>query len=90
MVTLLKNASIWTGNGNVLVGYDIKFENGLIVEIAPNIGPVPGVTFILNGAYVTPGLIDIHSHIGIDSFPEDVIVNNNGISSNKHFQLIKT
>ncbi len=59
--------------GNVLLfeknGFavrDIRMEEGKIVEIAPSIPPREGETcYDASGKYVTPGLIDAHSHICI-------------------------
>ena len=59
--------------GNVLLfeenGFavrDIRVEEGKIVEIAPSIPPREGETcYDASGKYVTPGLIDAHSHICI-------------------------
>lgn len=60
-------------NGNVLlfeqggfVPMDIRVEGGTIKEIAPKLTAAPGEEcFDAAGRYVTPGLIDAHSHICI-------------------------
>lgn len=60
-------------NGNVLlfeeggfVARDIRVENGTIALIAPQIQPEDGEKcFDAAGKFVTPGLIDAHSHICI-------------------------
>jgi len=69
---LIQNATVWTGLGNVLVGYDILMENGKFVNIGRNLPP-PGNGAIYNVglAYVTPGIVDMHSHLGVYGAPED-------------------
>lgn len=60
-------------NGNVLlfeeggfVARDIRVEGSVITEIAPRLEPKEGeVCYNAAGRYVTPGLIDAHSHICI-------------------------
>ncbi|KAJ3568395.1 hypothetical protein NP233_g5740 [Leucocoprinus birnbaumii] len=75
--TLIRNATIWTGrvNGLEVVKGDILVDQGLIQAIG-DIEPAylnsfAGlVTVDANGAWVTPGIIDMHSHIGVGSLPE--------------------
>jgi imidazolonepropionase-like amidohydrolase len=41
--------------------------------------PPQGAEIIdLAGAFVTPGLVDMHSHVGVYSFPQDVHANEDG------------
>ncbi|KAI0050216.1 hypothetical protein FA95DRAFT_1640562 [Auriscalpium vulgare] len=74
--TLIKNATIWTGreNGTEILFGDVLLEKGLV----KGVGYVPRtlteglkeLTVVdAEGAWVTPGLIDFHSHIGIYSLP---------------------
>ncbi|KAI6132248.1 hypothetical protein EDD16DRAFT_1775935 [Pisolithus croceorrhizus] len=73
--TLIKNARIWTGaeNGTKIIQGDLLLHKGLIKAV----GNVP-LHFLENlqlevidahGAWVTPGLVDLHSHLGVDSAP---------------------
>ncbi|KAH9930391.1 carbohydrate esterase family 9 protein [Amylocystis lapponica] len=76
--TLLKNAKIWTGqeNGTEVIHADILLDKGLI----KGIGHVSHATvkqykddlvvIDLKHAWVTPGIVDLHSHLGDDSSPE--------------------
>ncbi|EMD37373.1 hypothetical protein CERSUDRAFT_114046 [Gelatoporia subvermispora B] len=75
---LLKNARIWTGadNGTEVVHGDILLENGLIKQVG-HIGRSALaafkddlVTIDLKRAWVTPGIVDLHSHLGDASSPE--------------------
>lgn len=71
---LIKNVTIWTVNANdeELKGYDLLIEAGLITQIAQNIATPNGFGGQVvdgGGRYVTPGLVDMHSHVGVSSFP---------------------
>ncbi|KAI0832753.1 composite domain of metallo-dependent hydrolase [Trametes gibbosa] len=75
--TLLKNATLWTGarNGSEIVYGDILLDNGLV----RGIGYIPETLYAdrdgdvdivdAHGAWVTPGLVDIHTHLGLISAP---------------------
>jgi hypothetical protein len=75
---LLKHAKIWTGgkNGTEIVEGDILLDKGLIKAV----GYVPRSTlnafhkdlviFDAKDAWVTPGIVDMHSHIGNNAAPE--------------------
>ncbi|KAG8897875.1 hypothetical protein FRC00_003701, partial [Tulasnella sp. 408] len=75
---LIRNATIWTGrkDGTHVVRGDILLEGGLIKAV----GPIPKkllaqfgddlVQTDVNGAWVTPGIFDLHSHLGVGSVPE--------------------
>jgi hypothetical protein len=71
---LIQNARIWTGNknGTEVVHADILLDKGLIKSIghlrgfsiqhtAKNLSRVDA-----KGSWVTPGLVDLHSHLGVD------------------------
>lgn len=55
-----------------LIGYDVLVVNGIITQIGTNI-PVPagfnGKVVAGNGHYLTPGLVDMHSHVGVSNLP---------------------
>lgn len=66
---LIKGGVVWTGNG-YLEGYDILLEGGLITKIDQNIDvPQDASVIEANGRVVTPGIIDMHSHMGVKSWP---------------------
>ncbi len=67
---LLKNGTIWTATGQVFANHDILLENGKISQIGANIVSPGAQTFELNGKYVTPGIVDMHSHVGVYPYPE--------------------
>lgn len=63
--TLLTNVTIYDGEGGRIDGGAVLFRDGKIVEVAQSIAPADGVTVIDGtGKWVTPGVIDVHSHLG--------------------------
>ena len=75
--TLIQNAKIWTGwqNGTEVLRADIFLDKGIIKSIGHLRGPSIHQygkdleVFDAKGAWVTPGLVDIHSHLGVLSLP---------------------
>ena len=67
--TLIKNATILTGDGGKLENASLLMEDGRIVWIGD--GDVPGNAEEIDatGQWVTPGLIDVHSHLGVYPSP---------------------
>ncbi|KZT35524.1 hypothetical protein SISSUDRAFT_1064386 [Sistotremastrum suecicum HHB10207 ss-3] len=75
--TFIRNATIWTGgrDGTELVYGDVLLDGGIVKAL----GYIPdqmlkGVKGRVNtidayGSWVTPGLIDLHSHVGMLSAP---------------------
>ncbi|KAH9484599.1 hypothetical protein JR316_0004081 [Psilocybe cubensis] len=81
--TLLKNAKIWTGarNGTEVVFGDVLLDKGVIVAVGyipPNLLETTKIQNVgedirvldVGGKWITPGLVDLHSHIGVYSSPE--------------------
>lgn len=61
---ILKGARIISPADNLDDVLDIKIENGLIVNISPNIGGKYDNNYIeFSGKIITPGLIDMHCHL---------------------------
>jgi imidazolonepropionase-like amidohydrolase len=68
---LIKNGTLLTVTHGVIKSGDILVQNGKIVAIGPNLTAPAGVTVIdATGKFVTPGIVDAHSHIAIDSVNE--------------------
>lgn len=74
--TLLRNASVWTGDsaGYELRDVDILLDKGIIKFVGQgHQGLLHGysnlVTVDVGGKWVTPGIVDMHSHLGVDSLP---------------------
>jgi hypothetical protein len=71
--TLIKNAKIWTGqdNGMHVIQGDILLDQGMITEVG-RVSPKKHKDISVldaHGAWVTPGIVDIHSHLGVYSAP---------------------
>lgn len=74
---LLQDARIWTGreNGTEVVRGDLYLSKGIVKHVGSTDAAfweslTSDTTVIdLNGAWVTPGLVDAHSHIGIKPLP---------------------
>jgi hypothetical protein len=73
---LIRNAKIWTGRkeGKETVHGDILLDRGLVIGV----GKLSEVDYEglekptvvdAKGRWVTPGLVDLHSHIAVDSAP---------------------
>ncbi|WVQ81918.1 hypothetical protein IAT38_004045 [Cryptococcus sp. DSM 104549] len=74
----LKNGTVWTGEDDgqeVLKGASVFLENGVIRKIGSErdleelLKSKDHETVELNGAWVTPGIVDTHSHMGLDAAP---------------------
>jgi len=75
--TLIRHAHIWTGmqNGTEIIDGDILLENGLITAVGHvDESLIQTHKFLevidVHSAWVTPGIVDMHSHMGDDSLPE--------------------
>ncbi len=63
--TLVTNVTIYDGEGGRIDRGSVLFRDGKIVEVAQTIAAADGVTVIDGqGKWVTPGIIDVHSHLG--------------------------
>ena len=69
--TAIRGATILTATGQRIENGVIVFAEGKIVSVGGTDTPLPaGVTVIDGtGKWVTPGIIDVHSHLGVYSSP---------------------
>jgi imidazolonepropionase-like amidohydrolase len=72
--TLIRHATVLTGTGEVIEDGAILFRDGQIVGVASTaaLSPPNDPTLIVveaAGKWVTPGLIDTHSHLGVYASP---------------------
>jgi imidazolonepropionase-like amidohydrolase len=68
--TLIRGATILTGTGTRIDNGDVLIVDGKIASIGNQLSAPAGATVIeANGRWVTPGLIDVHSHLGVYPSP---------------------
>ena len=67
---LLKNATLLTGTGTQLDNTSILLVDGKISALGQEIdAPGSAVVIDASGKWITPGLIDVHSHLGVYPAP---------------------
>jgi imidazolonepropionase-like amidohydrolase len=68
--TLIRGATVLTGSGQRLDQSDVLIENGRIAAVGPGLrAPAGALVIDATGRWVTPGIIDIHSHLGVYATP---------------------
>jgi len=67
--TLLTGATILTGTGDRLDDADILLVDGRIAEIGSGLSAADANIVDATGKWVTPGVIDVHSHLGVYPSP---------------------
>jgi imidazolonepropionase-like amidohydrolase len=68
--TVIRNVHIFTGVGPLIRNGAVMMENGKIVAVGQTVTAPEGALVIDGqGKYVTPGLIDTHSHLGVYPAP---------------------
>src|SRR5207237_6720607 len=72
---VLRHGTVLPASAPAIQDGAVLFSEGKVVRVAPSAEVVtpPGAEEVdLRGAYVTPGLIDVHSHLGVFASPEVV------------------
>ena len=68
---LIRHAEVWTGRGEVLRNHDLLLEAGVIRRVGVGLQAPAGARVIdAAGRVVTPGLVDLHSHLGVYAAPQ--------------------
>jgi imidazolonepropionase-like amidohydrolase len=67
--TLITGATILTGAGDRLDNADILLADGKIVDIGEDLDDDDAIVIDAAGKWVTPGIIDVHSHLGVYASP---------------------
>jgi imidazolonepropionase-like amidohydrolase len=68
--TLIRGATVLTGTGERIDGGDVLLVDGKIASVGRGLAAPQGATIVDGaGKWVTPGLIDVHSHIGVSPNP---------------------
>ena len=69
--TLIRNATVLTGTGERLDGADVLVVEGRISAVGRGLAAPQGARQVDgSGKWVTPGLIDVHSHLGVYPSPQ--------------------
>ncbi|HEX4628315.1 MAG TPA: hypothetical protein VH137_05940, partial [Gemmatimonadales bacterium] len=67
---VIRNATIMTATGQEIPNGTLVFKDGRIVAVGAKVeAPAGAVLVDGSGKYVTPGLIDVHSHLGVYAAP---------------------
>lgn len=67
--TLIAGAIVLDGHGARLDGHDVLVEHGKVSAIGRSLPRAPGTRVIeARGAWLTPGIVDVHTHLG--TFPQ--------------------
>src|SRR3989454_8040434 len=68
---LIRNATIMTATGQEIPNGSILLKDGRIVAVGAKVDAPPPDAVVVDGTgkYVTPGLIDDHSHLGVYAAP---------------------
>ncbi len=72
--TLIRNATIMTASHGTIENGSILIRNGKIVAVGKDVTAGPGAKVIdATGMFVTPGIIDAHSHTALDAINEGTL-----------------
>lgn len=75
-VTLIRNATVMTASHGTLQGADVLLRDGKIAQVGTGLEAPAGARVVDGtGTWVTPGIIDAHSHIATDAVNEGSINN---------------
>jgi hypothetical protein len=70
--TVIRNVTIMTAAGPAIRGGSVLLRDGKIAEVGTTVSaPSDAVVVDGTGKFVTPGIIDTHSHIGAGGVPGD-------------------
>jgi imidazolonepropionase-like amidohydrolase len=73
---IIRSATVLTGTGERLEEADVLLQNGRVTAIGRDLDAPPEATVVDGrGKWLTPGMIDVHSHLGVYASP--------GVSANE-------
>ncbi len=69
--TAVTNVTIFDGEGQKIDNGTIFMRDGFITEVSSGAASIPEGTLVIDGKgkFVTPGIIDVHSHLGVYASP---------------------
>jgi len=68
--TVIRNATILTAAGPIIEPGSLLLQNGKVAAVGQDVNaPAGAVVVDATGKWVTPGVIDTHSHLGVYSAP---------------------
>ncbi len=74
---LIRDATVMTAAGPTLEHASVLIENGKVAAVGRNVSAPPDATVVDGtGKWVTPGLIDVHSHLGVYPAPSVAALSN--------------
>jgi len=68
--TLFTNATILTGTGQRINAADILIADGKVQQVGTDLIAPNAVVIDAKGKWITPGIIDVHSHLGVYPNPQ--------------------
>jgi len=68
--TLITGATILTGDGGRIDDGDLLISNGIVQWVGSGDVPANAQKIDAKGRWVTPGIIDVHSHLGVYASPD--------------------
>ena len=70
VTTLIRHVTLYTGTGTEMDDADLLLKDGKVAALGKDMKADPGVLVIDGtGKFVTPGIVDIHSHLGVYPSP---------------------
>lgn len=67
---LLTGATVLVGDGQRLENADVLMQDGKIAAVGPGLqAPADAIRVDARGKWITPGIIDVHSHLGVYPSP---------------------
>ncbi|MEO9079577.1 MAG: amidohydrolase, partial [Rhodanobacter sp.] len=70
LTTLIQHATIYTGTGERIDDGSVLLRDGKVAAIGKQVdAPADAVVIDAKGKFITPGLIDVHSHLGVYPSP---------------------
>lgn len=68
---LIRGAEVWTATGKRLLATDVLLEGGRIAAVGKDLQAPEGAQVVqAAGKVLTPGLVDLHSHLGVYAMPQ--------------------